>query len=239
MEPQVTDLPFKLSARTIAILKDLPVLQCNQCGEYVIEDPIMEKVDLLLKKVDTTLALEIVGFSATECSEDQLYEKVEKSVRTFFKKDRNLLDIDVHEGSIAHKVAEYLQYEFPDMNVDCEYNRQGDSGKVKKSLNTDQAIRPDIIVHKRGTKYNCLVIEIKKSGSQIKDIKNDHTKLKELTDPNTHGYKVGLFLEIDIGSKRISEALCFKGGKNVNQTMWDNLKSLVDPFLPSDQLSGL
>lgn len=60
----MTDIPFKLSARTIAILKDLPVLQCDQCTEYVIEDPIMERVDALLEKVDQAAVLEIVQFAA-------------------------------------------------------------------------------------------------------------------------------------------------------------------------------
>ena len=60
----MTDIPFKLSARTIAILKDLPVLQCDQCAEYVIEDPIMERVDALLEKVDQAAVLEIVQFAA-------------------------------------------------------------------------------------------------------------------------------------------------------------------------------
>ncbi|MHB1756762.1 MAG: type II toxin-antitoxin system MqsA family antitoxin [Leptospirillum sp.] len=63
MELQLTDMPFKLSARTIAILKDLPVLQCDQCAEYVIEDPIMERVDALLEKVDQAAVLEIVQFA--------------------------------------------------------------------------------------------------------------------------------------------------------------------------------
>ena len=34
MEPQVTDMPFKLSAKTIVILSDLPVLRCKSCGKY-------------------------------------------------------------------------------------------------------------------------------------------------------------------------------------------------------------
>lgn len=64
MEPQVTDMPFKLSDRTIVILKDLPVFQCENCMEYVIEDPIMERVDSLLEKVDQAAVLEIVRFTA-------------------------------------------------------------------------------------------------------------------------------------------------------------------------------
>lgn len=48
MEPQVTDMPFKLSNRAIVILKDITVFQCGNFREYVIEDPIMEKVEVLL-----------------------------------------------------------------------------------------------------------------------------------------------------------------------------------------------
>ena len=62
MESQVTDMPFKLSDRTIMILKDLPVFQCENCVESVIEDPIMERVDSLLEKVDQAAVLEIVLF---------------------------------------------------------------------------------------------------------------------------------------------------------------------------------
>ena len=60
----MTDMPFKLSDRTIVILKDLPVFQCENCVESVIEDPIMERVDSLLEKVDQAAVLEIVQFVA-------------------------------------------------------------------------------------------------------------------------------------------------------------------------------
>ena len=71
MELQVTDMPFKLSDRTIVILKDLPVFQCENCVESVIEDPVMEKVDALLGKVNRTVELEIVQFAA-EGSKNEL-----------------------------------------------------------------------------------------------------------------------------------------------------------------------
>ena len=64
LESQITDMPFELSSKSIAILKDLPVLQCDTCGEYAIEDPIMEKVDSLLGKVNQAVELEIVQFAA-------------------------------------------------------------------------------------------------------------------------------------------------------------------------------
>ncbi len=46
------------------ILKDLPVFQCENCVKSVIEDPVMEKVDALLGKVNRTVELEIVQFAA-------------------------------------------------------------------------------------------------------------------------------------------------------------------------------
>ena len=234
----MTDIPFKLSARTIAILKDLPVLQCGQCAEYVIEDSTMEKVEARLEKVDPNLELEIVGFSTIECSEDQLYEKVEKALRTFFRKDGKLLHIDANERSITHKVAEYLQYQFPDMNVDCEYNRRGGSGSVKKSSSTGQGILPDIIVHERGTnKNNCLVIEIKKEGGNSEGAKKDRIKLAEYTS-SLYEYKVGLFLVFDVGKKRISKVSIYKNGKEEKtDEKWKRLTDLVNPVLSSGQLS--
>ncbi len=42
MEPHVTDKPFKLSAWTIRILKDLSVFQSKNCRENIPDEPIME-----------------------------------------------------------------------------------------------------------------------------------------------------------------------------------------------------
>ena len=64
MKKVVTDLPFKISETSIIIIKDLPVLQCVDCREYLIEDLVMEKVDKILDKADKTAELEIVSFAA-------------------------------------------------------------------------------------------------------------------------------------------------------------------------------
>ena len=64
LAPQITDMPFNLSARTILILKDLPALQGENCGESATLDPVMEKVDSLLANRVQAIALEIVRFEA-------------------------------------------------------------------------------------------------------------------------------------------------------------------------------
>ena len=58
-----TDLPFKITETSI-IIKELPVLRCSNCREYLIEDSVMEKVDRILEKANKTAELKIVYFAA-------------------------------------------------------------------------------------------------------------------------------------------------------------------------------
>jgi YgiT-type zinc finger domain-containing protein len=60
----VTDLPFKVSEQTIVIIKGLPVLQCENCREFLIEDTAMERVEALLAETGTTAELEVIRFAA-------------------------------------------------------------------------------------------------------------------------------------------------------------------------------
>ena len=52
-----------------------------------------------------------------------LEEKLKAAIARLYKKDRFLIDNDLNERSISHKLAEYLQTEFHNFDVDCEYNR--------------------------------------------------------------------------------------------------------------------
>ena len=59
-----SDMPFKLEANRIVIFKNLPVLQCGQCGEYLIEDAVMKRVEEMLDRIDVSAELEIVRYAA-------------------------------------------------------------------------------------------------------------------------------------------------------------------------------
>jgi YgiT-type zinc finger domain-containing protein len=63
LEKMVTDLPFKINGDSIVIVKRLPVLQCVNCSEYVIEDEVMQKVDSILNRIDATAELEILNYA--------------------------------------------------------------------------------------------------------------------------------------------------------------------------------
>ncbi len=60
----ITDLPFKVDDSRIVIIKNVPVLQCRNCSEYVIEDAVMEKIDAILSSVDRTVELEVLSYVA-------------------------------------------------------------------------------------------------------------------------------------------------------------------------------
>jgi hypothetical protein len=63
MHPVHSDLPFKVSEQTIVILKELPVLQCENCMQYLLEDRVLSRVDEILARVDTAAELEIIRYA--------------------------------------------------------------------------------------------------------------------------------------------------------------------------------
>ena len=64
LELSRTNLPFKISDRTIVIVKGLPVAQCAGCTEYLIDDNVLVRVEELLSCVDPQVELEIIPFAA-------------------------------------------------------------------------------------------------------------------------------------------------------------------------------
>ena len=64
LSPLITDLPFKVSDTSIVILKGLPVLQCDNCREYLLDDAVMNRVDEILQRADAAAELEIIRYAA-------------------------------------------------------------------------------------------------------------------------------------------------------------------------------
>ena len=121
-------------------------------------------------------------------------ERVCKALSILFEKDSCLLKVDASEPSITHRLAIYLEKEFPGWHVDCEYNRDGH--KIKK---LQGRVFPDIIVHKRGTCCNLLVVEVKKNETERDD--RDRAKLRAFKEDERLGYEHALFLKLGVGDK--------------------------------------
>lgn len=131
------------------------------------------------------------------------------ALRELLEHDAYLLEWDVNERSIAHRFAMYLQAQFSNWDVDCEYNRDGVNPKRIGHLGLDpdaedtegKTVFPDIIVHRRGTGDNHLVIEIKKSTSAV-DRNIDRQKLEGyMRDLN---YTFALFVEFQVGEADVA-----------------------------------
>ena len=54
---------------------------------------------------------------------------VSNALNELLKLDFYLLTTNINERSISHRLAVYLQLQFPDWDVDCEYNRNHDDVK--------------------------------------------------------------------------------------------------------------
>lgn len=101
----------------------------------------------------------------------EVRDHILRAYRQVLTKDAHLLKADANERSITHRFAIYLEHEFSEFNVDCEYNRKGLDVKRLPSFGIDPRtikqlginLYPDIIVHHRGTNDNLVAIEAKPS----------------------------------------------------------------------------
>ena len=64
LRPTTSDLPFKVRAHTIVILKNLPVLECPNCAQYLIADREFSRVEQMLAQVNGAAELEILHYVA-------------------------------------------------------------------------------------------------------------------------------------------------------------------------------
>lgn len=118
---------------------------------------------------------------------------VEGALEELWAYEAPLLAERVNERSITHHLAFYLQKHFAGWNVDVEYNRNmGDIKRLCLQLPHTTAddtnavtVYPDIIVHRRGTGENLMVVEVKKAGCG--DHTFDHRKLEAFTRPEPYG----------------------------------------------------
>ncbi len=142
-------------------------------------------------------------------SEQAIKDKVRNAIQRLLDRDRFLLEKEVNERSISHRLAMYLQNEFGDeWDVDCEYNRNHDITKKltihpkRVQINDTNAttVYPDIIVHRRGTHdNNLLVIEMKKLTNLREEAKEfDLNKLCAFREVEYH-YQYALYLQLKTG----------------------------------------
>jgi hypothetical protein len=108
---------------------------------------------------------------------DVVRGRLEAALQRLVANDAYLLAHNLGERCIAARLAMYLQQEFPDHNVDAEYNRDADTPKSLdlpedcanyRDEHGESLVVPDVIVHRRGPEGpNILVLEMKKTSNPV------------------------------------------------------------------------
>jgi hypothetical protein len=127
--------------------------------------------------------------------------KVVTALSKFYARERFLLEHDLGERALTHRLAVHLEQQFRGWNVDCDYDRLGERtlrlphGTI---ISTDdhlaKSIYPDIVVHQREIPNNLLTIEVRKATNH-QPPEHDRHKLQALTDPHLwFAYWIGVYL---------------------------------------------
>jgi hypothetical protein len=123
------------------------------------------------------------------------------ALKDFYAHEAFLFEKDLGERTLTHRLAVYMEKQFPGWEVDCDYNRLGERtlrlphGSI---VSTDDAlgksVYPDIVVHQREIPNNLLAIEVRKT-SNHQPPEHDQHKLQALTDPHLwFAYWIGVYL---------------------------------------------
>ena len=132
----------------------------------------------------------------------EVENKIKIATNKFEAWHSDLLEVKANERSMTHKLAECLQNEFGNnWDVDCEYNRKSYDPKrlsltPEPILSDDEnatTVYPDIIVHRRLTQDNLLVIEAKKVELGTDNTEHDREKLRAFL--SQLGYKFAVLVK--------------------------------------------
>jgi hypothetical protein len=140
----------------------------------------------------------------TECVGGRMQTELNKVVTAlgeFYAREIFLFEKDLGERTLTHRLAVYLEKQFPGWEVDCDYNRLGERtlrlphGTI---VSTDdqlgKSVYPDIVVHQRDIPNNLLAIEVRKAANH-QPPEHDQHKLRALTDPHLwFAYWIGVYL---------------------------------------------
>jgi len=152
--------------------------------------------------------------------------KLVAALKDFYEHEAFILEKDLGERTLTHRLAVHVERQFPGWEVDCDYNRLGERtlrlphGTI---VSTDDAlgksVYPDIVVHQRDIPNNLLAIEVRKA-SNHQPSEHDQHKLEALTDPHLwFAYWIGVLLTLAKNNVAICEV--YVGGKvEPGLTIW-------------------
>jgi hypothetical protein len=143
--------------------------------------------------------------------------KLISALQEFYARETYILERDLGERTLTHRLAVLVEKRFSGWEVDCDYDRLGERtmrlphGTISSTDDhLGKSIYPDIVVHQRDIPNNLLAVEVRKA-SNHQPIGHDQHKLKALTDPHLwFAFSIGVF--ITLAKKNITFSEVYAGG---------------------------
>jgi hypothetical protein len=139
-------------------------------------------------------------------------DNVVAALKEFYAREAFLFEHDLGERALTHRLAVQLERQFPDFEVDCDFDRLGPrtlqlphGSIVSTDDHLGKSIYPDIVVHQRTVPNNLLAIEVRKA-SNHQPIEHDRHKLRALTDAHIwFAYWIGAMVTLGRAGVTASE----------------------------------
>jgi hypothetical protein len=146
-------------------------------------------------------------------------DKVVAALKAFYAREAFLFEHDLGERALTHRLAVQLERQFPDFEVDCDFDRLGPrtlnlphGSIVSTDDHLGKSIYPDIVVHQRSVPNNLIAIEVRKAHNH-QPVEHDRQKLRALTDPHIwFAYWIGVLLTL--GKNNVTSTEVYASGKH-------------------------
>jgi hypothetical protein len=142
---------------------------------------------------------------------------IKPALKKLIRKDIRLIEKELKEECINHKLAIYLSNFLRSIDhgvrydIDLEYNKKIDGDKEVSICGKIINIRPDILIHQRGFHNNLLVIEAKKDYPSP----HDKNKIKGLMCNENYNYTFGCLISYHPKKKYLAYHLLSKEGNTI------------------------
>ena len=143
--------------------------------------------------------------------------KMIAALQEFYAQETFLLQRDLGERALTHRLAVHVERQFSGWHIDCNYDRLGErtlrlphGSIVSTDDHLGKSVYPDIVVHQREIPNDLLAIEVRKD-SNHQPIDHDQHKLRGLTDPHVwFAYAIGVLLTL--GRNGVNSSEVYAGG---------------------------
>ena len=145
-------------------------------------------------------------------------EKLVAALKELYAREAFLFEHDLGERALTHRLAVYVEQQFRNFEVDCDFDRLGPrtlnlphGSIVSTDDHLGKSIYPDIVVHRRAVPSNLIAVEVRKA-SNHQPVEHDRHKLRAMTDPHVW-FAYGIGVLVTLGKNNVTASEVYVSGK--------------------------